>query len=162
MSICNLFANLIWIENCEFWTVSNHVSHIVWRELQAYSYALFQMFFMQTYYTFRRVTNTYVLHISNKYYISRGRPPTCRFRQETQLRRIHICNTVPRYGRLLLSAYAYTLYIYQTRKRSRVGIRCSYFSTEHNVQAQTVYHICQSIVRHARANIREIPRIMHI
>jgi len=29
-----LFANLIWIENCEFWTVSDHESRIVWRELQ--------------------------------------------------------------------------------------------------------------------------------
>jgi len=25
-----LFANLIWIENCKFWTVTNHESCIVW------------------------------------------------------------------------------------------------------------------------------------
>jgi len=28
--ICALFANLIWIENCEFLTVTNHESRIVW------------------------------------------------------------------------------------------------------------------------------------
>lgn len=66
---------------------------------------------------------------------------------------IHVIRNMPRLG----DAYCYprmeTLYIYWTRKRSRVGIKRSYFSTEHNVQAQAVYHMCQSIVCHARANM---------
>jgi len=31
-----LFANLIWIENCEFWIVTNHESRIIWPHHYAY------------------------------------------------------------------------------------------------------------------------------